>query len=31
QLHAYLKATDKRLGLLVNFGKKSLEYKRIVN
>ena len=31
QLHAYLKATRKRLGLLINFGKKSLEYKRIAN
>jgi GxxExxY protein len=31
QLYAYLKATKKKLGLLINFGKKSLEYKRIVN
>ena len=30
QLHAYLRATKKKLGLLFNFGKKSLEYKRIV-
>ena len=29
QVHAYLKAAKKRLGLLVNFGKKSLELKRI--
>jgi GxxExxY protein len=29
QLHAYLKATGKKLGILLNFGKKSLEYKRI--
>lgn len=27
----YLKATDKKLGLLINFGEKSLKYKRIVN
>ncbi len=27
----YLKATDKKLGLLINFGKKSLKYKRIIN
>ena len=31
QLHAYLKATRKKLGILINFGKKSLEYKRIAN
>lgn len=31
QLMNYLKATKTRLGLLVNFGKKSLEYKRILN
>lgn len=27
----YLKATDKKLGILINFGEKSLKYKRIVN
>ncbi|QOR73668.1 GxxExxY protein [Cruoricaptor ignavus] len=27
----YLKATGKRLGLLINFGEKSLTYKRILN
>ena len=27
----YLKATDKKLGLLINFGEKSLKYKRIIN
>ena len=26
----YLKATDKKLGLLINFGEKSLKYKRII-
>ena len=31
QLRNYLKATNLRLGLLINFGKKSLEYKRILN
>ncbi len=31
QLRNYLKATKSRLGLLVNFGKKSLEYKRLLN
>ena len=31
QLMNYLKATKTRLGILVNFGKKSLEYKRILN
>tara|TARA_B100000508_G_scaffold141091_1_gene146338 strand:+ start:75595 stop:75918 length:324 start_codon:yes stop_codon:yes gene_type:complete len=30
QVLNYLKATDLRLGLLVNFGAKKLEYKRIV-
>ena len=30
KLHSYLKATKLKLGLLINFGKKSLEYKRIV-
>lgn len=27
----YLKATNKKLGLLINFGEKSLKYKRIIN
>ena len=27
----YLKATDKKLGLLINFDEKSLKYKRIIN
>ena len=31
QLRNYLKATKSRLGLLVNFGKPSLEYKRLLN
>ena len=31
QLHNYLKATHKKLGILVNFGEKSLTYKRIIN
>jgi GxxExxY protein len=31
QVLNYLRATDKRLGLLVNFGEKSLVYKRILN
>ncbi len=31
QLHSYLKATGMRLGILVNFGGKRVEYKRIVN
>ena len=30
-LFNYLKATKMKLGLLVNFGKRSLEYKRILN
>ena len=30
QLMNYMKATNKKVGLLVNFGAKSLEYKRIV-
>ena len=29
QVYNYLKATDMKLGMLINFGKKSLEYKRI--
>ena len=31
QTKNYLKATNMRLGLLVNFGEKSLVYKRILN
>ncbi len=31
QLHNYLKATNKRLGILINFGSQSLSYKRIIN
>lgn len=31
QLLSYLKATGMRLGILVNFGGKKVEYKRIVN
>ncbi|MBS1571093.1 MAG: GxxExxY protein [Bacteroidetes bacterium] len=27
----YLKSTNKKLGLLINFGEKSLTYKRIIN
>ncbi|MCZ4695927.1 GxxExxY protein [Ancylomarina euxinus] len=30
QLMNYMKATNKKVGLLVNFGTKSLEYKRVV-
>ena len=30
QVLNYLKATNKKVGLLINFGAKSLEYKRIV-
>jgi len=30
QLMSYLKATDHELGILINFGSKSLQYKRIV-
>ena len=30
QVFNYLKATRKKVGLLVNFGKKSLEWKRII-
>jgi GxxExxY protein len=31
QLRNYLKATGKRLGILINFGTPSLSYKRILN
>ena len=31
QLINYLKATNKPLGILINFGKPSLQYKRIIN
>ena len=31
QVINYLKATNLRVGLLINFGKSSLQYKRIVN
>ncbi|WP_234445779.1 GxxExxY protein [Carboxylicivirga marina] len=31
QLINYLKATDKKLGILINFGKSSLQYKRVIN
>ena len=31
QLQNYLKATNKKLGILINFGEKSLTYKRIIN
>ena len=31
QVINYLKATDKKLGLLLNFGKRSFEHKRLVN
>ena len=30
QIYNYLKATGLELGILINFGKKSLEYKRIL-
>jgi len=30
QLLNYLKATDKKVGLLINFGSKSLQYKRVI-
>ncbi|WP_425440814.1 GxxExxY protein [Paralabilibaculum antarcticum] len=31
QLQNYLKATNKELGVLINFGTQSLTYKRIIN
>jgi GxxExxY protein len=31
QLFSYLKATNMKLGILLNFGKKKLEFKRIAN
>ncbi len=31
QLINYLKATNKKLGILINFGKSSLQHKRIIN
>lgn len=31
QLISYLKATDKRVGLILNFGRKKLEIRRLVN
>jgi len=31
QLQNYLKATNKKLGILINFGATSLQYKRILN
>jgi GxxExxY protein len=31
QLAAYLKASNLRLGVLINFGTERVEYKRIVN
>ena len=31
QLRSYLKATSLRLGILVNFGGRSLQYKRMLN
>ena len=31
QLQNYLKATNKELGVLINFGTQSLSYKRIIN
>lgn len=31
QIINYLKATDIKLGIIINFGSKSLEYKRIAN
>lgn len=30
QIMNYMKATDKKVGLLINFGSRSLEYKRVV-
>ncbi|MFH0887825.1 MAG: GxxExxY protein [Planctomycetota bacterium] len=31
QVYSYLKATGLKLGILINFGKKKVEYKRIAN
>lgn len=31
QMRNYLKSTQKKLGLLINFGEPSLKYKRIIN
>ena len=31
RVYSYLKATGLKLGILINFGKKKVEYKRIAN
>lgn len=31
QLRNYLKATNKKLGIIINFGEPSLRYKRVIN